>query len=88
MNDWHYTPVFVTNFNNLERGFRRLLAWLRAAGYDNVTVVDNASTWPPLLEFYDRSPEVAVLRLTREQGPVCVLAPALAREAAGAVCGD
>lgn len=67
--DWRGVPIFVTNFNNLERGFRCLLTWLRAAGHENITVLDNASTWPPLLEFYDRSPELQVVRLTENKGP-------------------
>jgi hypothetical protein len=66
---WRKVPIYVTNFNNLERGFRRLVAWLRIAGHDNVTVIDNASTWPLLQEFYAQSPELMVVRLTENKGP-------------------
>lgn len=67
--DWRETPIYVTNFNNLERGFRRLLAWLRANGHKNITVLDNASTWAPLLDFYAAQPELQVLRLAENKGP-------------------
>jgi hypothetical protein len=67
--DWHQTPIFVTNFNNLDRGFKRLLTWLRRAGYEHVAVIDNASTWPPLLEFYEHLLEVQVMRLAENLGP-------------------
>jgi hypothetical protein len=67
--DYHEIPIYVTNFNNLDRGFRRLLAWLREAGHENVTVIDNGSTWPPLEEFYRDTPELMVVRLTENKGP-------------------
>lgn len=63
------TPIYITNYNNLERGFRRLLLWLRQAGHTNVIVLDNASTWPPLLEFYASSPELNVVGLPENRGP-------------------
>ena len=67
--NWRDTPIHVTNRDNLDRGFRRLVAWLRQAGHGNITVIDNGSTWPPLLAFYDKSPELNVLRLTTNMGP-------------------
>ena len=45
--------VFITNFNNLERGFRRLVEWLCESGMNEITVIDNASTYPPLLSAYE-----------------------------------
>lgn len=65
----HDIPIFINNFNNLDRGFRRLLTWLRDAGYGNVTVIDNASTWPSLLEFYTQSPEPMVVHAGANLGP-------------------
>ena len=47
------TPIWIINFNNLDRGFRRLVEWLRSAGMRNIGVLDNASTYPPLLEYYE-----------------------------------
>jgi len=69
---WQDTPVYVTNFNNLERGFRRLVRWLRDAGHENVTVVDNGSTWGPLLDYYESEPELVVLRVGENKGPYAV----------------
>ncbi len=50
--DWHDIPVFICNRNNLDRGFRRLVDWLTSVGMHNITVVDNKSTYEPLLKFY------------------------------------
>lgn len=47
------TRIIITNFNNRFRGFERLVAWLQKAGMENIAVIDNASTWPPLLEYYE-----------------------------------
>ena len=70
--NWQSVPIYINNFNNLARGFRRLVEWLRDAGYENVTVVDNGSTWGPLLEYYERSPELVVLRVGENLGPYAV----------------
>jgi hypothetical protein len=53
--DYRDTAIFLNNHNRLEIGFRDLLAWLRRAGMTNITVIDNASTLPDLLDFYDSS---------------------------------
>lgn len=50
--DFRDTPVFVNNFNRLSIGLRDLLLWLRRAGMIKIAVIDNASTYPPLLDFY------------------------------------
>lgn len=47
------TPVFINNFNNCSRGFSRLVDWLVVAGMTDITVIDNCSKWPPLLNYYD-----------------------------------
>ena len=53
MIDYRDTPTFLLNFNNLSRGFRDLLAWLCRAGMTQIAVIDNTSTLPPLLDFYN-----------------------------------
>jgi hypothetical protein len=53
MENWKETPIYITNFNNLERGFRKLVNWLRDAGQENIIVIDNASSWEPLLNYYE-----------------------------------
>lgn len=50
--DWQDTPIFIVNHDNLERGFRQQVEWLKAAGQTNINVIDNGSTYPPLLDYY------------------------------------
>lgn len=45
------TPLIINNFNRLEY-LKQLLAWLEKAGMKRVFILDNASSYPPLLEFY------------------------------------
>lgn len=60
--NWRETPCYIVNHDNLARGFQRLLAWLQYAGMTNINVIDNASTYPPLLDFY-ASPGMAGINL-------------------------
>ncbi len=53
--------VFINNRDNLERGFRRLVEWLQESGIYPV-VLDNASTWGPLMDFYDSHPMLHVVK--------------------------
>ena len=43
--------IYITNFNNLERGFKQLVLWLRILDMEP-NVIDNASTYQPLLDYY------------------------------------
>jgi len=45
------TPIFIQNFNQLSY-LQKLVNWLLAAGYKNICVTDNHSTYAPLLQFY------------------------------------
>lgn len=58
--DWRDIPVFICNRNNLDRGFKRLVDWLLSVGMKSVTVVDNQSSYPPLLEFYAKQEGIAI----------------------------
>ncbi|VVC06062.1 Uncharacterised protein [uncultured archaeon] len=49
---WQSIPIFINNFNNLTRGFHQLIEWLHQAGHWNLYVIDNSSTWEPLLDYY------------------------------------
>lgn len=51
--DWRDIPVYICNRNNLDRGFRRLVTWLLDHGMHHVNIVDNRSTYQPLLDFYE-----------------------------------
>jgi len=67
--DWRDIPVFIVNRNRLE-ALRRLVDWLCAAGTRRVVVMDNASDYPPLLQYYQALPEgVKVMHLTENHGP-------------------
>lgn len=44
-------PVIINNFNRLTT-LKRLIASLTSRGIDNIIILDNASTYPPLLEWY------------------------------------
>ena len=51
--DWRDIPVHICNRNNLDRGFRRQVEWLLSIGMKNVIIIDNRSTYGPLLKFYE-----------------------------------
>lgn len=67
--DWRDIPVFIVNRNRHE-AMVRLIDWLRAGGTRKIVILDNASTYPPLLQYYDALPAgVNVLRLPQNHGP-------------------
>lgn len=41
---------------------RQLVGWLHAAGYERITLLDNDSTYPPILEFFEET-DCKVIRL-------------------------
>jgi len=45
-------PIFIVNYNQLT-GLRKQLNWLVHAGYRQIHVLDNRSTYPPLLRYYE-----------------------------------
>jgi len=45
------TPIIINNFNRLEY-LRRVIDAMKSRGYENLYVIDNASTYQPLLDFY------------------------------------
>ena len=46
-------PIVINNFNRL--GYlKRLIASLESRGYKNIHIIDNNSTYPPLLEYYEK----------------------------------
>ncbi|MGE8682713.1 MAG: hypothetical protein ACN6PE_29135 [Achromobacter marplatensis] len=49
------TPIFLIAFNRLE-ALLQVIAWLERAGYSNINIIDNASTYPPLLAYLETSP--------------------------------
>lgn len=45
-------PIFINSRDRVEP-LRRLVSWLLRAGYKNIHILDNKSTYPPLLSYYD-----------------------------------
>jgi hypothetical protein len=66
---WQDTPIYIINRNNLERGFRRQIEWLQAAGMTNIHVIDNASTYQPLIKFYNEHTDIKVIYAGANLGP-------------------
>jgi hypothetical protein len=59
-------PIFI-NCRDRVTPLRRLVAWLERAGCDELYLLDNDSTWEPLLEYYEATPHT-VLRLGENYG--------------------
>src|SRR4051794_28514161 len=53
------TPIFITCRDRLAP-LEALVGWLERSGYERIYLVDNASTFPPLLEYFERSPHQVV----------------------------
>lgn len=60
------TPIFLIAFNRLE-ALLQVIAWLERAGYSNIHIIDNASTYPPLLAYLATSPH-HVHRMSKNYG--------------------
>jgi hypothetical protein len=59
-------PIFI-NTRDRVSPLRQLIDWLSKAGYSNIIIIDNASTYPAMLDFLFQSP-YPVLPLTRNLG--------------------
>ncbi len=67
--DWRDIPVFIVNRNRLH-AMRQLVHWLLAAGTRRVVILDNASNYAPLLDWYKALPAgVNALLLPDNHGP-------------------
>ena len=76
MMPYREVPIFVNSFNRLTC-LERLIKWLHAAGHRRIFVVDNASTYPPLLDYLDnieRSRIATVIRLPANVGHLAIWA--------------
>lgn len=49
---WRDVPIFINARDRLGV-MKRLIDWLLDAGYRNLIILDNNSTYPPLLEYYN-----------------------------------
>lgn len=66
MTDFKNIPVYIISFNRLSC-LKQLVARLERAGYSNIHIVDNGSSYPPLLEELDKTPHV-VHRMKKNYG--------------------
>ena len=48
-------PIFIICRDRVEP-LRKLIAWLESEGLNNIFLIDNASTYPPLLSYYESTP--------------------------------
>ena len=62
--NWHDTPIYIISRDRLDLGLRQLIEWLRRAEMTSITIIDNASTYQPLLDFYN-SPAMDGINLIR-----------------------
>ena len=59
-------PIIINNFNRLQY-LQKQIDWLLSCGFKNIHVIDNASTYGPLLEYYRIIP-ATVYMLDRNVG--------------------
>jgi hypothetical protein len=64
--DYKDIPILINNYNRLEC-LLKLIAYLRRNEYTNIIIIDNASTYPPLLEYY-RNSDLQIYYLNRNYG--------------------
>lgn len=63
-------PTFVISYNRMDY-LARLVDWLEHAGHGHIIIVDNASQYPPLLDYLAASPH-RVVRLEHNLGHLVV----------------
>ena len=62
-------PILIPVFNSVTY-LKNMVSQLRRYGFEEIVVIDNASTFPPLLEYLSQSsPDLSVIRLEENQGP-------------------
>jgi hypothetical protein len=59
-------PVIINNYNRLEY-LQQLVSWLERAGMKNIHIIDNASDYAPLIEYYNKLP-YTIYRLDKNVG--------------------
>ena len=68
--DYRSIPIFINSRDRVEC-LRKLVDWLLEARYANIILLDNASTYPPLLRYYDEIcalPQVRCIRFHENLG--------------------
>lgn len=65
-NNYKEIPIILNNFNRLEY-LKKMINSLEKKGYTNIIILDNASTYPPLLKFYNTC-KYEIIRLESNLG--------------------
>lgn len=62
-------PVFIPSFNNPTR-LRKMIRQLSSIGFRNLTIIDNGSKFPPLLDYLDSIASIhTIIRKAFNDGP-------------------
>lgn len=64
--DYRSVPVIINNYNRVDC-LVELITWLEQAGICRIYIIDNHSTYPPLLDYYESCP-YTIFRLDRNVG--------------------
>ena len=68
--DWQDVPIFINARDRLGV-MKKLIDWLLDAGYRKLIILDNDSTYPPLLEYYsalESDSRIKIIRLGKNLG--------------------
>jgi hypothetical protein len=67
-NDCKTFPIIIVSFNQLFY-LKKLISYLRSRNYNNIIILDNASTYPPLIEYFKEiENQVTIHRLKNNYG--------------------
>lgn len=58
--DPRQVPIVINNFNRVTT-LKKLIGTLEVRGYANIHIIDNRSTYPPLLEYYATCPYEVIM---------------------------
>lgn len=64
--DYKSVPVIINNYNRLE-WLIQLISWFEKAGMEHIYIIDNSSTYSPLLAYYEETKHT-VIRLSANLG--------------------
>jgi hypothetical protein len=65
------TPIVLNNFNRLT-STRNMFEFLKGRNFTNIVILDNASTYPPLLDWYATLKDSEVVRFPTNIGAHCL----------------
>jgi hypothetical protein len=81
---WNYKqiPIVINNFNRLSC-LKRLIKSLKIRGYSNIIILDNDSSYPPLLDWYKNECKERVVFLDKNLGHKALWSCDLIKEIGG-----